>query len=792
MKTLNIIITLLFVLLTGEIYSQTAREVISLNGEAAFEQTETACPPKKFTHTIQVPGLIDLAKPKIKQYDEYFNGTQKPRYSWYKFTFKVPGNLKNRFAVLNILKSRFGTQIFLNGHDMGEFIQNNTPIRCNLTPYLKYGKTNTLFIRVGERTWLSNESATGYDREKYANIPGIWDNISIEFTGPVSVKNMLILPDIADTSVTVKLMLENLANVLERNMEYSLIDYNLNLFIREKKSKKIVSDTLHFSDKIQCQQLQKQVFKLSLKDMNLWSPETPFLYEAVVNVEATGKYFDDYGNPENLKPENNYNWIGESDHKVSTFGMRSFKNVGKTFELNGKEYRFFGSTIALNRFFEDKERGSLPWDTAWVKKLLVSIPKSLGWNFFRVHIGLLPSFWYDLADEYGFLIQNEYPMWNLRGRNSGYEKEYTDWIWADGNHPSIVIWDALNEQKQSFIGNVVIPELRKLDPTRIWDAGFMESDELIDKQVTEVHWYPLAFGWWYNDSLTNAGRKEFTFGDLTKPYAGLKDLYKINTPVILNEFGWLWQNRSTTRSGIRTYGQFRDSDNAPYKKNYEYYEPDGSQLYGVRDLYNYYLGADADSPAERRTFQTYVTAIEIETIRATRQVAGVASFPYLINNNGYTGDWFENPIKDLKPSSTLLMQKDAMRPFAAFINLTDGRYLKDAVKYTPGSELCFDIIVVNDAGTDKSGVVNIKITDKNGKTVYTYSLNIEVDKFWQKSIPVKITLPEKAGGYAVLAELSENGSNETPHKSVRFIKVGNLEKYDYPVIKYQQLNKQIK
>ena len=67
------------------------------------------------------------------------------------------------------------------------------------------------------------------------------------------------------------------------------------------------------------------------------------------------------------------------------------------------------------------------------------------WNGFRMCIGIAPKFWYDLADEYGLILQNEWPMWQVRGWNEQMDKEYTDWIWQDGSHPSIVIWDAMNE-----------------------------------------------------------------------------------------------------------------------------------------------------------------------------------------------------------------------------------------------------------------------------------------------------------------------------------------------------------
>ena len=80
-----------------------------------------------------------------------------------------------------------------------------------------------------------------------------------------------------------------------------------------------------------------------------------------------------------------------------------------------------------------------------------------------------PDFWYDLADEYGLLFQNEWLYWQHHGWDDQIRKEYTDWVWADGSHPSIAIWDALNENQHPYIGNVLIPELKKLDPTRVWE-----------------------------------------------------------------------------------------------------------------------------------------------------------------------------------------------------------------------------------------------------------------------------------------------------------------------------------
>ena len=66
--------------------------------------------------------------------------------------------------------------------------------------------------------------------------------------------------------------------------------------------------------------------------------------------------------------------------------------------------------------------------------------------------------------------------------------------------------------------------------------------------------------------------------------------------------------------------------------------------------------------------------------------------------------------------------------------------------------------------------------------VNTY--DIELEKFWQKNIPMCIVLPNKAGGYAIISELNEEGSNEIVQKSIRYINVGNVKASSYPAFKY--------
>ena len=66
---------------------------------------------------------------------------------------------------------------------------------------------------------------------------------------------------------------------------------------------------------------------------------------------------------------------GDSAH--TRFGMREFRFDTPTRRayLNGRIYFLRGSNITLHRFFEDPKSGALPWNEAWVRRLLVTIPK---------------------------------------------------------------------------------------------------------------------------------------------------------------------------------------------------------------------------------------------------------------------------------------------------------------------------------------------------------------------------------------------------------------------------------
>jgi len=773
----NLLLSTAFVtLMCNHSIAQIHQEVMMLNGIVDYDQTELAFPPAEFKHKIQVPGLIDLAVPQIDQYDKYFTGLQDLKYHWYRFKFKVPAKYEKKFAELTLLKSMYNTQIILNGYDCGTYMQCTTPIETNLTPYLKLnGEENILLVRVGEEKRLPRQSALGYDREKFGFIPGIWDDIYISFTGPVRIMRSLVLTSYLKKEVTVKLKVENLSKIFQRNMEYAYADYTIKGYVREKISGKRVTPDFTIHDKVKSQLENKHEITIPFADPQPWSPESPFLYQIVLTVNNDSITIDHYGNPENIKRNYPEYLKGTSDVVVQNIGMRDFKPDGSFLALNGKRYYLAGSAITLVRFFEDKDRKTLPWDKKWVEQMFVNMPKALGWNSFRVCIGLLPRFWYDLADEYGFILQNGYPMWQYRGIDSEIENEYTDWVWSDGTHPSIGIWDALNEQKSDFIGNRLIPELLKLDPSRIWDAGYMTEKDM-KVQIQDSHAYIMGFGWWTTDAEIRKDREAYHFGKITPDRQRTPRPY----PVLVNEYGWLWMTRDGKESGIRVNGEFLPGQITPSIDDYEYYEPGGSVLYHNRDIIQYYLGKGA-SAEERFRFQAYLLAIQSEQLRAEKTYTGILSFAYLANDRGYTGDWFMGNVADLKPSPALAMQYNIAKRFAVFIDYEDQRYNKKKGFGEPGGSQVINLFATNESGDNKNGKATVTLTDSKGKVVLTKSVDVQLPPFGSKTLPVTIQFPTVKGGYLLKTELTDSSDKETVQKqvSIRYLRVGNVESSEF-------------
>ncbi len=722
-------VTLLLLLVSVTALSQ--RTTISLSGEWEFDRTVGAFPPKEFTRTIPVPGLIHLARPKIGDYDTWFRKPEAPetkdshsvydidyipKYNWYRKSLVIDDSLSGREFLLRIRKSQYVTQVYVNGIDMGTSMECYTPVEFPVTRALKTGEENEILVKVGDRYWLPPQAAGSTDKEKEHYLPGIWDEVELIASGKVQVNNTLFLPDAAGGKVTAKVRLRSYLpqQIMYGDPKSDPVSVRVEIF--EKGTGKKAGEGMLEAD-ARREHFTEAELEVVLMDPRLWTPDNPFLYETVTTVWMEGE---------------------PVDRQAGRFGLRDFRRKGKYFYLNGEKIFLRGTNITLQRFFEDPDCGNLAWDREWVKQLIIDDPKQLHWNAMRICVGIVPDFWYDLADEYGMMFQNEWNYWQTHGWDDQVRQEYTHWVWADGNHPSIVIWDAINENTDAFIGNVLIPELQKLDPTRTWDAGYMTAGEMGDDEMDEPHPYEGFRPW---SELEAFEKNPYPLGDLD--YRNQKNIESIESGAaqLVNEYGWVWLWRDGRPSKLTTR------------------------------LYEYYLG-DASDPSVNREFQAYWLQCETEWLRSIRVHAGVLSFTHLTNNYGYTGDWYIGEIADLEPGPTLEWFRHAFSPSAVFINHPDERYMKQFEPHRPGSRLLFTLKAINDFGERENGSVRVRLFDAGGSEVWSDRLAIEVASYGSKSYPVVLELPDEPGGYTLVTEFRGNLSPLERQISRRYLNVG--------------------
>ena len=185
-----------------------------------------------------------------------------------------------------------------------------------------------------------------------------------------------------------------------------------------------------------------------------------------------------------------------SDVVLTPFGIRSIAfDKDRGFLLNGRRVKMNG----VNLHHDAGALGAAVPERVWERRL--ALLKAMGANAIRTsHNPPAPEF-LDLCDRMGFLVMAEaFDEWTIGKVPEGYhkyfaewsERDVTDFVRRDRNHPSIVLWSAGNE-----IGEQTTPDgaevLRRLvgffhreDPTRPVTTG---NDQI----YADAHPATLAF-----------------------------------------------------------------------------------------------------------------------------------------------------------------------------------------------------------------------------------------------------------------------------------------------------------
>ncbi len=665
------------------------RLVIDLNGTWEIAEGGMDSVPGSFERKVPVPGLVDMAEPAFEDV-----GKKSPRRQafWYRRIFTVDTAVPG-VALLKIHKAKYGTKVLLNGSLVGEHLPCFTPALLDVKSLLRGDKQpNELVIRVGaDRESLPEGMPTGWDFEKYLYIPGIYDSVELILTDPPYIAQVQTVPDIKQKKVKIVAEIEN---VDDREL------FDLHFRLREARTGRSIESGAVGITSVAGQYKVPVTFEIRFDDYHLWSPENPFLY--MLELFTTG------------------------DNTRTRFGMRSFRFDRETGRavLNGRPYIMRGTNVCAYRFFEDAERGDKPWRAEWVRRLHQQF-KSMHWNSIRYCIGFPPDIWYDIADEEGFLIQDEFPIWLL---SEAPEKpvaekiipEYTEWMQERWNHPCVVIWDAQNESVTEETGKAVAA-VRHLDlSNRPWDNGWAAPQSQED--CIETHPYFFSKLWheyWADDrqfALSN-------LANISRRPSVRKEQENDRLPIIINEYGWLWLNR------------------------------DGTTTCLTGSVYEKLLGPNSTVAERRLLYARYLAALT-EFWRSGRECAGVLHFCGLGYSRagdkprpegGATSDHFIDLEKLTFEPNFERYVRDAFSPVGLMIDFW-------AEELSAGSERKFDIVLVNDLPRPYKGLVNLRI-ERAGRTITEQALDCRIDRLGRTVLSFEQKIPKEEGEYQLVAEI---------------------------------------
>jgi beta-galactosidase len=713
------------------------RNTLSLDGKWDVEDSVNANEaPTIYNHTVPVPGLTHSAVPAFPDVDQYQNrqlllnlvgkgrfsqsdydklgdargiSHQTRNYFWYRKTFQAPS--RKAVALLKVNKAQFGTVVYLNGVRIGEHDPCFTAAYFNVTGAINWGAQNQLVIRIGAYPgMLPANVSEGTDFEKNRWTPGIYDDVSLMAMNNPVISTVQVAPQLASISSPVPSIVvqTELHNYSDRAVTTAVEQQ-----VFEWKSRATASATVETQVEVPAGDEKTVTQTVPIPKAHLWSPEDPFLYQAVTNTAG--------------------------DDATTRFGMWEFRfdTVTQRAYLNGRPYFLRGSNITLHRFFEDPNVGTLPWDEAWLHRLLLEIPKQLHWNAFRFCIGPVPDRWLEIADESGLLIQNEYLVWVGHPSWTTYQgsydtnemiTEYSEWMRDNWNHPSVAIWDASNESFLPQFTTTIIPAVRRLDlSNRPWENSY-NAPAVADDPV-EDHQY-LFIGMALDDLPAKDGHRPFQMTDLESMMGPGPNGQTSKTAhaTILNEYGWLWLNR------------------------------DGTPTLLTQKLYPRLLG-DRNTTEKRFALQAYLLGGETEFWRAYRRYAGVLHFVYLTASdpNAFTSDHFSD-VKTLKlePHFEKAMEQ-AFNPLGVYLNFWQP-------SLTTAESRDYAIAMVNDEDRPRTGKLRLAFTDASGKESTAREEPFSLAPLGAQSYVMALKTPAEPGKYELSAVAT--AEDETTHPTI--------------------------
>jgi beta-glucuronidase len=497
-------------------------------------------------YSLNVPGDWNSQEEKFL----YYEGTV-----WYKRSFDVELPEENENVFLYFAAVNYRADVYLNGKKLGMHLGGFTPFNFEIPSGALKSKDNFLVVKVDNKRFKDEIPTLNTD---WWNYGGITRDVNLVFVP----KNFIL-----DYSLQLQ---KGNASAKDKTVEgwvkfNSPVNEEVTIEIPELKFKKKINvngDQANFN------------FKLS--KVQLWSPETPKLYQVVVS--------------------------SKEDRIEDRIGFRTVEVQGKQILLNGKPIFLRG--ICIHE--EIPQQGRRAYSKQDALQLLGEA-KELNCNMVRLAHYPHNENMTRTADSLGILVWSEIPVyWTIEFTNDTVlqkaKRQLNEMINRDHNRASIIIWSVGNETpvnpaRTKFMSTLV-QTAKQLDPARLISAALevhnVNGVQTIDDPLGEftdivsvneyLGWYgglpsscrtakwdvkyskPLFFSetgaealsGFHGDSLTRWSEEyqEWYYKEQVEMMKRMPDNYVGLSPWILNDFRSPRRNNPVYQEGWNNKGLF--------------------------------------------------------------------------------------------------------------------------------------------------------------------------------------------------------------------------------------------
>jgi beta-galactosidase len=328
-------------------------------------------------------------------------------------------------------------EVYVNGQKAGQHHYGYTPFTVDMTPYLyKDKRQNEVLVKVDNSEQPNCRWYSG---------SGIYRHVWLETMPALHIAEngvFVTTPEVnaEKARVQVEVTVQNESQT-DRNAIVVVGGAQLMVAVKAGESKSVTTT-------------------LFVNHPRLWSPESPTLYEAKVELKENGTIID---------------------NATAKYGIRSFSfDAERGFVLNGKPMLINGACV----HHDDGVLGAMAFDDAEIRK--VRQMKEAGFNLIRTSHNPTTRAFLDACDSIGMLVIDEaFDGWRTQKNpydystviDSCFREDIHAMVLRDRNHPSVISWS---------IGNEVIErkDIRVVYTARQMKKAILEKDPT--RPVTEA------------------------------------------------------------------------------------------------------------------------------------------------------------------------------------------------------------------------------------------------------------------------------------------------------------------